>query len=95
MHKYSGKPLTEDERRDLDVNFLEGTREGIALDIARMERGEMPKDWGGGPSPPESVRQEVLEGLRAFHRQAGEAIDHVRAGGALDETPAILWGREK
>jgi len=88
MLKGSKKPLTEEKKRELELFFLESVQERIGLDVAAVERGGVPRKWEGDVPP----SREDLEQLHKFHRQIGEAIAHVRAGGPLDETPAILWG---
>ena len=76
--------LTDDKNRKLELFFLEAVQEGLALDIAAVERGGVPRKWEGGAPP----SLEELEQLRAYHRQAGEAIAHVRACWAWISKPA-------
>lgn len=86
-----GAPLTHEKRRELEIFFLESVQESLALDIAAVERGGVPRKWETDRPP----TADELKQLRAYHRQAGEAIAHVRAGGALEDAPAILWGRHR
>lgn len=79
------------KKRDLEEHLLLHVYERLGEDVGAVERGGVPRKWEGhAPLSPEELEQ-----LRAYHRQAGEALAHVRAGGALEGTPAILWGQHR
>jgi hypothetical protein len=82
--------LSESKRREFELFFLKSVREGIALDVAAAEKGGLPRKWEG-KRPPTS---EELEQLRQYLRNVEAAIKHIEDGGALDDTPHILWGHK-
>lgn len=91
MLERSKQQFSEEEKRELDLCFLEAVQEGLAFDVAAVERGSVPRKWeGDAPLPPDALEQ-----LRRYHQQIGKAIAHVRSGGALEEGAEIFWGRRQ
>lgn len=81
--------LTDEKKRELELFFLGGVRERIALDVAATERGGAPRKWEGKEPP----TREELELLRQHLRNIEAAIHHVQTGGNLEHAPYILWGQ--
>lgn len=74
------------DQRAEEEAFLLTVREGIAHDLERSKRGDVPYNWSGCGMP------EVVRRLTVHLENVDRAIQHVRAGGPLADIVPIVWG---
>jgi hypothetical protein len=84
---------SEQEQRKWEETFLRAVQEGVALDIATIERGGRLRHLEEDEVVSPEELAWTLEELRKFHGQLEAALKHVRAGGSLDDVTDIMWGR--